>query len=111
MSNLSKRAKDKNFKTVDLLSGFVLGNGGNLPGDFLSSDFDLKGWLLKGKIKALTKTDACVYHDSDINKHSSFWYNSFSKNLAGNYENRAYAQAVKDWCVGSYKTISDNLKR
>ena len=107
---IEKELSIKNFKTVDLLSGFVLENGEGLPEDFLCMDFDLKEWLLKGKAKALTKTETCVYHDKDLDKHTSCWYNSFSKHLVGNYENWVYAQAVKDWCVGSYKTIFDTLK-
>ena len=84
--------------------------GGNAPGDFLSMDFDLKEWLLKGTVEALAKTEPAVYRDSHLGKHTSCWYNSFSKHLVGNYENWVFAQAVKDWCVGSYKAIFDNLK-
>ena len=64
----------------------------------------------KRKIKALAKSDARAYRDSDICKRTSCWYNSFSKHLVGDYENWVFAQAVKDWCVGSYKTIFDALK-
>ena len=109
---VEKEITIKGFETVDPLSGFVTlnGGGGHLPGDFLRLDFDLKDWLLKGKSKRSKKTDSCVYHDSEVNKHSSCWCNSLSKHLAGNYENRVFAQAVKDWRVGSYKTIFDSLK-
>ena len=62
------------------------------------------------KIKALTKTEPAVYQDPGLDKHTSCWYNSFSKHLVGNYENWVFAQVVKDWCVGSYKTIFDTLK-
>ena len=85
-------------------------NEENPPGDFPSMDFDLKEWLSKGTAKALTKTETAVYHDSHLGKHTSCWYNSFSKHLVGNYENWVFAQAAKDWCVGSYKTIFDTLK-
>ena len=54
-----------------------MGNGGNLPEDFLSVDSDLKEWLLEGTAKALTKTEAAVYRDSHLGKHTSCWYNSF----------------------------------
>ena len=46
---IEKELSIKGFKTVDLLSGFVLGNGENPPEEFLSSDFDLKEWPLKRK--------------------------------------------------------------
>ena len=48
------------FETADLLSGFVTLNGGNLPGDFLRLDFDLKDWLLKGKSKRSGKKKRLV---------------------------------------------------
>ena len=108
---IEKELGIKGFRTVDLLSGFLMANGENLSGDFLSMDFDLKNWLLEGKIKALTKTDSCVYRDLCINKHTSCWYNSFSKQYVGNYENWVFAQPVKGWCVSSYKAIFDNLEQ
>ena len=52
---LEKELSINNFKTVDILSGFILESGENPPEDFLSLDSDLKEWLLKGKIKALAK--------------------------------------------------------
>ena len=52
---VEKEITIKGFKTVDLLSGFATLNGGNLPGDFLRLDFDLKDWLLKGKSKRSQK--------------------------------------------------------
>ena len=88
----------------------MLENGENLTGEFLCSDSDLKEWLLKGKVRALTKTDACVYRDTHLDKRTSCRYNSFSKHLVGNYENWVYAQAVKDWRVWSYKAIFDTVK-
>ena len=111
MSDLSKRANDKNFKTVDLLPGFVLGNGGESARRFLKLGLRSKRVASKRKNQSDNENRrARVYRDSDINKHSPRWYNSFSKHLVGNYENWVYAPAVKDWCAGSYKTISDNLK-
>ena len=67
---IEKELGVKGFKTVDLLSGFVYANGGNLDGNFLNTDFNLRTLLLEGKIKALAKTDFCVYRDSLIGKHA-----------------------------------------
>ena len=107
---IEKELGIKGFEVVDLLSGFLMANGENLSGDFLSMDFDLKNWLLEGKIKALTKTDSCVYRDLCINKHTSCWYNSFSEQYVGGYENWAFAQPAKDWRVSSYKSVPDTLQ-
>ena len=63
-----------------------MANGGNTPVDFLSMDLDLKTWLLEGEIEALAKTDSCFYRDLCINKNTSCWYKSFSKQYVGNYE-------------------------
>ena len=99
----------KGFKTVDLLSGFALANGGNLDVYFLSMDPDLKKWLLGGEIKALAKTDFCVYRDALLGKHTSCWYNSFSKMYVGDYANWVFSQPDKDWRVSSYKAVFGTL--
>ena len=71
----------KGFNAVDLLSVFVLSNGGNPDGNFLSMDYDLRTLLLEGKTKDLAKTDFCVYRDSCLGKHTSSWYNSSPENV------------------------------
>ena len=78
--------------------------------EFTSYDCDLRNYLLEGKVKALAKTEAAVYHDCQIGKHTSCWYNSISKHLVGNYENWLYAEPVKDWCIGSFKNALDYIK-
>ena len=76
-----KRDIDKIFQNCRSFVWFRVGNGENLPEEFLRSDFDLKEWLLKGKVKALTKTESRVYRDGHLGKRTSCWYNSISKHL------------------------------
>ena len=107
---IEKELTIKNFKTVDLLSGFISESGENLPMEFTSWDYDLRNYLLEGIAKALTKTESIVYHDCQIGKHTSCWYNSISKHLVGNYENWLFAESVKGWCIGPYKKRSWQFK-
>ena len=71
----------KGFRTVDLLSVFVTSDGGDLPIDFSVGDFDLEKMLLEGEIKALAKTDHCLWQDSNIDKNTSRRYNFHLKTV------------------------------
>ena len=102
--------KKKGPQAVNLLSVFVTSEGGNLPGDFSSGDLDLETLLLEGKIEALARTDSCVWHDSNIDKNTSWRYNYFSKQYVGNYRNWVFARQVKDWAISSYKASFDILQ-
>ena len=62
---------------------------------------------MEGEIKDLTKTDSCVWRDSNIAKNTSYRYNYFSKQYVGNYRNWVFAQQAEVWPISSYKANFD----
>ena len=65
---------------------------------------------MNGRVRAPTKTDCLVWHDSRTSKHTSCLYNYIPKQFVGNYKNWVFAQPVKDWSTGSYKAVYDYLE-
>ena len=101
----------KSFRTINLLTGIVKPGGASLENDLrLCPEFDHKSELLRGRVKALTKTDRLVWRDSRTTKRTSCFYNYLPNQYVGNYENRVFAQPVKDWSIGSYKSASGYLE-
>ena len=97
----SELVKKKGFQTVNLLTVFVKPEGASLENDLrLSPEFDLKSELAHGRVKALTKTDCTVWHDSRTSKHTSCFYNYLPKQFVGDYKNWVSAQPVEDWSTG-----------
>ena len=75
----------------------------------LPAEFGLKEELLSGRVKVLTKTDRLARHDKEASKHTSRFYNWFSRQMVGNYENWVFAQPAKYRFLVSYKSAYDNL--
>ena len=110
LDNTSRDISKKGFGTVDLLSAFAKAVGSAMDlANRLSAEFDLKDELLSGRVNVLTKTDCLSHQDKEPSKHTSCFYNWFSKQMIGNYENWVFAQPVKDRCLVSYKSVYDIL--
>ena len=73
----------------------------------LPPEFDLKSERLICRVKVLTKTDCAAFRDPRTGKHTSRFYNYFSKQFVGNYKNWGSAQPAKDWCMGAFKGTYD----
>ena len=110
LENLSIELSKKGCETVDLSDAFVklVGSAMDLS-NRLSPEFDLKSELLSGRAKALAKTDFAAYRDSMTSGRTSRFYNWRPKQMIGNYENRVFAQPVRDWSLVSVRGLYDNL--
>ena len=88
LDNLPIDISKKGFKTADLLSAFAKSGGSAMDlTNRLPPEFDLKEELLIGRVKVATKTDCLACHDKESSKHTSRFYNWFSKQMGVNYEN------------------------
>ena len=47
----------------------------------------------------------------DASKNTSYFYNTFSLQLVGNYENWDFAHPVKDWCLTTSKCKLGDLAK
>ena len=75
----------------------------------MSPESELKDELRSGRVKVLADTDRLEWHGAEASMHTSCFYNYFSKQLVGNYENLVFAQPVGEWCLVSYKSDYGNL--
>ena len=76
----------------------------------MSGNFDLGRELLEGMSEVLTKTDCHPRYCDEASNRASYFYNQLSSQLVGNYENRAYAQPVKDWRLKTAKCAIGELE-
>ena len=110
LDNTTSEISKKKPQAADLSSAFAKSGGPEIDrGARPSPDFDLKGELLSGSVKVLTETDCPELHNKEEFKHTSCFYNYFSRRLVGNYENCVFAQHVNDRCLVSYKSAYGNL--
>ena len=97
LDNLSSVISRQGFRTVDLLSAFVKPGGSQIDRDTRQSpDFSIREELLIGRVKVLTETDRPEWHNKEASKHTSYFYNTFSLQLVGNYASWAFSHPVKD---------------
>ena len=97
---------------VDLLSDFIKTNGHVDQIDLgkrVSADFDPEADILNDRAKVPMRTDFREWNCKEAGKHTSYIYNTTWR-LVGDYENRASAQPVKDWCLTTYKLSVDSLE-
>ena len=76
----------------------------------LSPDFSLKEELLIGCVNVLTEIDCLEWHNEG-SKNTSYFYNTFSRQLVGNYENWVFARPVKDWCLTTSECALGDLDK
>ena len=99
------------FQTAELSYAFVKPDGSQIDqGARPPRDFNLKEEILRGLVKILTKTDFTEWHNKEVATHTSYFYNSSSRQLVGNYENWAFSQPAKDWRLTTSRCTLEDLE-